>query len=105
MTVLNDKNFDIIEKTEGNSIIKFYSESCGPCKLMDLYYNDIEKENPDIEFFECNVSEAPSKSFQLVIQSVPSVMFLRDGKEIFRFAGYKPKNDFKKLIEVFKSED
>ena len=101
-TELNADNFE--EKTkQGNAIIDFYAEWCGPCKMMEPVFDKLSNEFKDIYFFKANVDNNQKIASVYAVRSIPTIIFLKDDKEVDRVIGLIHEDDFKKKInEAFK---
>jgi thioredoxin 1 len=82
-------------KTE---VIDFWATWCGPCKLMNPILDEVEKENPDLTITRVDIDSDKDMVEQYNIQSVPTYVILKDGKEVDRIIGAKPKFAFLKRI-------
>lgn len=83
-------------KTE---VIDFWATWCGPCKLMNPILDEIEQEYVDslvIHRYDIDVDSEKVKEYN--IQSVPTYVVLKDGIEVDRIIGAKPKFAFLKRI-------
>ena len=87
-------------KTE---VIDFWATWCGPCKLMNPILDEVEKENPDLTITRIDIDIDKDMVEQYNIQSVPTYIILKDGKEVDRIIGAKPKFAF--LKRVFPEND
>ena len=83
-------------KTE---IIDFWATWCGPCKLMNPILDEVEKEYSDLTITRIDIDIDKDMVEQYNIQSVPTYIILKDGKEVDRIIGAKPK--FALLKRVF----
>jgi thioredoxin 1 len=82
-------------KTE---VIDFWATWCGPCKLMNPILDEVEKENPDLTITRIDIDSDKDMVQQYKIQSVPTYVILKDGKEVDRIIGAKPKFAFLKRV-------
>ena len=82
-------------KTE---VIDFWATWCGPCKLMNPILDEVEKENPDLTITRVDIDSDKYMVEQYNIQSVPTYVILKDGKEVDRIIGAKPKFAFLKRV-------
>lgn len=82
-------------KTE---VIDFWATWCGPCKLMNPILDEVEKENPDLTITRVDIDSDKDMVEQYNIQSVPTYIILKDGKEVDRIIGAKPKFAFLKRV-------
>ena len=51
----------------------------------------LSNEMKDIEFFDVDVDDDPELAEKFGIQSIPALILLKDGKEVSRSVGFKPK--------------
>jgi thioredoxin 1 len=82
-------------KTE---VIDFWATWCGPCKLMNPILDEVEKENPGLTITRVDIDSDKDMVDQYKIQSVPTYVILKDGKEVDRIIGAKPKFAFLKRV-------
>jgi thioredoxin 1 len=82
-------------KTE---VIDFWATWCGPCKLMNPILDEVEKEHPDLTITRIDIDSDKDMVEQYNIQSVPTYIILKDGKEVDRIIGAKPKFAFLKRV-------
>jgi thioredoxin 1 len=76
-------------------ILKLYSPTCQPCKLVDAFL----KKN-EVKFESVDVFERPEVASQFGVQAVPVTLLLDDnGHEVVRVTGHKP-NELLKLIKT-----
>ena len=99
--VINENNF--VEKTkEGISVVDFYADWCGPCRLLTPIMEEVGRElnGVGVGVFKVNVDESPKLASEFRVSSVPLVVFLKDGKEASRLVGLRNKREY--LDEVSK---
>jgi thioredoxin 1 len=90
---VTDKDFE--EKTRnGMAIIDFYAEWCAPCKIMKPVFEKASKEFKNIKFYKLDVDAHQSVAEEFGVRSIPTMLFLRDGKEVDRLLGYVPEPAF-----------
>lgn len=82
-------------KTE---VIDFWATWCGPCKLMNPILDEVEKENPSLTITRIDIDSDKDMVEKYNIQSVPTYIILKDGKEVDRIIGAKPKFAFLKRV-------
>ena len=82
-------------KTE---VIDFWATWCGPCKLMNPILDEVEKENPSLTITRIDIDSDKDMVEKYNIQSVPTYVILKDGKEVDRVIGAKPKFAFLKRV-------
>ncbi len=102
VTELNEQNFKQMIKA-GKAAVDFYADWCGPCQMMKPIFEKVGKEVKGINFFKVNVDESPESASIYSVRSIPTIVFMKDGKEVDRVLGVLYEEDFKKKISnVFK---
>lgn len=96
MIELNSKNFDKIKK--GTWIIDFYAEWCGPCKYMEPIFKRVAEKYKDFNFARVDVDRNNELARKFEVMSIPTIIIMRDGKEIERSIGAKSENNFENWI-------
>jgi|GEM_PF-1649800 len=71
----------------GNVILLFYSEQCGPCKRMRPLTDNYALTHSDYTFIYINRDFFKDLTTLFNITSVPTLIFLRNGKTISRYEG------------------
>ena len=99
------KSFDLNNLKENLSkdklsIIKFYAEWCGPCKMLAPVLEEISNEYSNIDIYEVDIDDDTKEELvkQYSVNVVPTVIFVKGGKTVANFAGYKPKDEILKYI-------
>jgi len=99
---LNENNFKQNTKT-GKAVIDFYADWCGPCQMMKPVFEKVGKEVKGINFYKVNVDNNAETASAYSVRSIPTIVFMKDGKEVDRVLGVMYEEDFKKKITaVFK---
>ena len=90
--------FDDI-KNEGTVLLDFYADWCGPCKMLSPIISEIADERSDIKVGKINVDTETSLAREFNIYSIPTIVVLKDGKEVKRATGARPKGSVLALID------
>ncbi|MBU0461024.1 MAG: thioredoxin [Nanoarchaeota archaeon] len=90
------------ELRKGKIIVDFWAPWCGPCKMFGPVFEKVSSQYKDVIFIKVNVQENPEAANQLGIQSIPCIIFFKDGQEMGRFTGVQSEDGFKETIsEIF----
>lgn len=89
---LNPANFQQQTKS-GLVLIDFWASWCMPCKMMAPILNEVADEIGDkAKIGKVNVEEHQQLSSKFSVRNIPTLVLLKDGKEIERFVGVKTKD-------------
>jgi thioredoxin 1 len=73
------------------TVKKFSAVWCGPCRALAPVMNEIKGQFSNVKFEDYDVDEAYDEATQYGIRSVPTVIIVKDGKEVERFTGASSK--------------
>lgn len=64
-------------------MIDFYADWCGPCKMMSPIVNQMaDKYDGKVKIGKVNVDQNPELAGRFGIMSIPSFLFIKDGKVV-----------------------
>ncbi|MDE6472800.1 MAG: thioredoxin [Ureaplasma sp.] len=99
------KNLEILKEKlmeDKITVVDFYATWCGPCKMLIPVIDELEKEVSDVNFLKVNVDDFNELASQFGVLSVPTLVFIKDGKEVNRTVGFKSKNDLLNILSEIK---
>jgi len=99
VTQITPETYDDFKK--GKAILDFWAPWCGPCRMFGPTFEEVSKTHPGIKFGKVNTEEPANTSLaiQYGIRGIPTIVFLKDGKEVGRFSGAYPKELFEQEIK------
>ena len=95
---LNEANFESTIQAEGLTLIDFWADWCGPCKMFAPIYDKVSEENPGVTFAKVDTEAEQNVAAMCGIQSIPTIMVFRDGILLFNQAGALPEHSLKDIV-------
>lgn len=84
-------------------IADFYSDSCVPCKRLSPVLAKIEEQYADsINVAKININFDAELAEEYEVQSAPTLIFFKDGRETERLIGAVKKSEITEIIEKLK---
>ena len=77
----NDFNSEVIN-FDGVSIVDFWAEWCGPCKMIAPIFEDVASELTNAKFVKVNVDECPNLAGNYQIASIPTLLVFKNGAPV-----------------------
>lgn len=82
-------------------LIDFWAAWCGPCKMIGPKIEELSAEvDGKAKICKVNVDEEMSLAQKFGIMSIPTIVILKDGKEVNRVVGVRDKSELKSLLGV-----
>ncbi|MDG7027852.1 MAG: thioredoxin [Nitrososphaerota archaeon] len=89
---LTDANFREVVGKHQVVVVDFWAPWCGPCRVVSPVLEELATEMAGkATFGKLNVDENPMVSQTFGIQSIPTILFFKDGKAIDGVLGAVPK--------------
>jgi thioredoxin 1 len=104
-TDLTLETFETTVAQEGITIVDFWAEWCGPCKMFGPIFEKASEENPEITFGKVDTEAQQQLAGMAGISSIPTLMIFRDGILLFNQAGALPAPALSDLIGKVKELD
>jgi thioredoxin 1 len=99
---VNDLNFENFMRSDSTVIVDFWAPTCMPCRLMEPSLEKIAAAHPDnVTVIKVNVNESPRTSSRFFVRTLPTLLFIKDGKVKTQIIGaVNPSQIEKTLSEV-----
>lgn len=103
MKFLNADNFENeVLESDMPVIVDFYADWCMPCKVMAPVVNEIEKKYINsIKMGKINIDENPMVALDYRVLSIPTLLFIKDGKVLGRLEEAVTKNVVETKIKKY----
>jgi thioredoxin 1 len=91
---LDERNYDeALVAAEGVMMVDFWAEWCGPCRAIGPVLEDLARSsNGTVTLAKVNVDENPGLAARYGIRSIPTILFVKDGKVRDQVVGAVPKS-------------
>ncbi len=93
------QEFDQLTENNKNVVIDFYASWCGPCKMLAPIFENVAATTQNVKFVKVNVDEATELASLFGIQSIPTMIYIKEKKLEKRELGFKTKEQILANIE------
>lgn len=101
--VLNSGNIDEVLADSKIALIYFRADWCGPCEVFNDIYVSISGNHEDVVFATIDIEDEPDLTDDFDIDSVPTLVIIRDQNLVFSHVGIVSPRDLESLIEQARS--
>ena len=92
LPILDLRAFDALTAVPGVTAIDFTAAWCGPCKVMEPVLAALATEYAGrVRIVAVDVNHEPLLAERFGVRSMPTLVVLRDGREVGRVVGSRPR--------------
>jgi thioredoxin 1 len=92
------ENFESTISQDGITLVDFWAEWCGPCRMFGPIFEKASDENLEIRFGKVDTEAQQQLAGMVGITSIPTLMIFRDGILLFNQPGALPAPALNDLI-------
>lgn len=97
---INKENFQSeVVKSDKPVLVDFWATWCAPCRMVSPIVDEIAKERPDIKVCKVNVDIEPELAAQFGIISIPTLLYIKDGKIVDQMTGARAKGTILAMLK------
>ena len=99
---VNKLTSDVFEekvlKNEKPVLVDFYTDWCGPCKMLAPVVEQISNESDAYDVYKLNVDDAPDLAARYGVMSIPTLIVFKGGEAAARSVGVQSKAMIVKML-------
>lgn len=86
--------------SKGVTLVDFNADWCAPCKAQEPIIKKMMKQyHHRATIIEINIDENRTLAMQYMVQSIPTLIVFRDGREMKRFVGLQSEASIAKSLD------
>ena len=98
---ITNENFDeIVLRSDKPVLVDFWAEWCGPCQMLGPVMENLAAQYEGKALVaKVNVDEEPELARRFGVMSIPTVVFLKEGREFDRKVGAFPPAAYQEVLD------
>ena len=99
---LTEQNFDeALSRQHGVMMVDFWAEWCGPCRAISPVLEALAQESGSkVTLAKVNVDENPGLAARYGIRSIPTILFVKQGKVADQVIGAVPRAKLREKLDA-----
>ena len=100
--VVSDRNFEQTMKSYPLVVVDCWAAWCAPCRAIAPIVDQLAKDyTGKVVFGKLNVDENPETAQRFGIMAIPTLLVMKDSKEVDRIVGVLPKSELEEKINSY----
>ncbi len=101
MTVITKENFEAeAVRADRPTVVDFWADWCGPCMMLKPVLEELSGEMTQVKFCEVNVDEQMELAQRFGVQSIPTLLVMKDGRVVKTLVGFRDKQSLRAELEA-----
>lgn len=97
---LTTSEFDAAVEAAPLAMVDFWASWCGPCKMLGPTIESLGGQyDGKVLVAKVNIDEEPELARRFGVMSIPTVLFLKNGREFDRKVGLMPAGAFTQVLD------
>ena len=92
-------NFNEVKASDKPVLLDFFATWCGPCRMIAPFIEQIADEYPEYVVGKIDVDEERELAEQFGIQSIPTLVVIKNGEVVNTAVGGRPKDAILALLQ------
>ena len=99
---VTEQTFDeALAAAPGLVMVDFWAQWCGPCRAVAPVLEELaEAEQGRVTLLTVNIDENPGLAVRYGIQSIPTLLFVKDGAIVDRVVGAVPRSVLQAVVDA-----
>jgi len=99
---LTSENFETTLKDNRLAIVDFWAQWCGPCRMLNPIMDRLEETyKGKVVIGKVNSDEEMELAVKFSVRSIPTVIIVKDGEVVERFAGAAPERMYIEKLDYY----